>query len=58
MQPGELLQMLRGVEVLERLGTREAAEALAALAKGAPGHRVTEDARDALARLQKNVPAP
>jgi WD40 repeat protein len=50
-----VLQMLRGVEVLERIGTREAQDVLAALAKGAPGHRVTEDAKGAVERLQKTA---
>ena len=43
---------------LAMMTQREALEVLSALAKGAPGHRVTDDARDAAARLQKIVPVP
>jgi hypothetical protein len=47
---GEQLRALRGVEVLEQLGTAEARQHLAALAKGAPGSRLTDTARAALER--------
>jgi RNA polymerase sigma factor (sigma-70 family) len=48
---GERLRVLRALEVLERAGTAEARDVLATLAHGAPGARLTEDARAALQRL-------
>jgi hypothetical protein len=47
----ETLQLLRAVEVLERIATPEALATLRILAKGADGHRLTEEARDAISRL-------
>jgi hypothetical protein len=47
----EVVRGLRAVEALERVGTAEARQVLAALAKGAAGHRLTEEAALALARL-------
>jgi WD40 repeat protein len=47
----ETVRLLRAVEVLERLGTAEAREALAALARGAPESCVTREARASLRRL-------
>src|SRR5262249_14635384 len=47
----EQLRGLRAVEVLERIGTPEAIEALRALAKGAPAARLTKEARASLDRL-------
>ncbi len=38
---------------LERIGTPDARSVLEALAKGAPGARATEEAKDALTRLVK-----
>jgi WD40 repeat protein len=49
----EDLQVLRAVEVLERIATPEARELLARLAKGAPGARQTREAEDSLKRLTK-----
>jgi WD40 repeat protein len=46
------LRMLRGVEVLERVGTPDARQALEALARGAAGNPLTEQAQAALRRLQ------
>ena len=43
----------RGVEVLERIGTREAQRVLEAMAKGMPESRLTGEAKAALARLEK-----
>jgi WD40 repeat protein len=43
----------RGVEVLERIGTREARRVLEAMAKGMPESRLTGEAKAALARLEK-----
>jgi WD40 repeat protein len=48
---GEQLRRLRAVELLERIGTPEAAELLKALAKGAPAARVTKEAKASLERL-------
>jgi len=45
------LRTLRCVEVLERVGTPEAAAVLRELTKGTPGARLTREASDALARL-------
>jgi hypothetical protein len=39
------------VEVLERIGTAEARQVLERLAGGAPGVRLTREARTALGRL-------
>jgi WD40 repeat protein len=46
----EELRHLRAVEVLEGVGTKQAREALATLAAGAPEARLTEQAKAALAR--------
>jgi WD40 repeat protein len=54
----EELQALRGVEVLERLGGPEACAVLRALAGGAPGHRLTAEARAALHRLRRGAAVP
>ncbi|MBY0229541.1 MAG: hypothetical protein K2W96_09700 [Gemmataceae bacterium] len=45
------LRALRAVEVLERLATPEARRVLAALAKGAPGMHLTDEATAALRRM-------
>jgi RNA polymerase sigma factor (sigma-70 family) len=52
---GDRLRQLRAVEVLERLGTPEARGVLEALATGARGARLTEEARAALERLSKRA---
>jgi WD40 repeat protein len=52
LTPDEL-QALRGVEVLERIGTTEAREWLTALSKGDPVSRATQDAQAALKRLER-----
>jgi hypothetical protein len=55
----EVLQGLRAIEVLENIGTREAREVLQGLAKGAPGARLTQEARASVDRLEKRpAPAP
>jgi RNA polymerase sigma factor (sigma-70 family) len=50
----ETLATLRGMEVLEYVGTQEARLVLRSLAGGAPGVRQTEEARLALQRLNRN----
>jgi RNA polymerase sigma factor (sigma-70 family) len=47
------LQALRGVEILERIGTAEAQQVLKTLARGMPEARVTREAKAALERLTK-----
>jgi RNA polymerase sigma factor (sigma-70 family) len=49
--PPELKIALRGVALVEKLGTPAAKELLGRLAKGAPGARVTDEAAAALKRL-------
>jgi WD40 repeat protein len=56
--PPEQLQTLRGVEVLERIGTPAARTHLEALANGAAGAWVTEQARAAVARLKPTSSTP
>jgi RNA polymerase sigma factor (sigma-70 family) len=49
------LRALRAVEVLELVGTPESRAVLEALAEGAPGARLTEDARAVLGRLPRDA---
>jgi WD40 repeat protein len=49
---GEKLQVARAVEVLERIGSKDARQVLQALAEGAPGAFATTTAQAALARLK------
>jgi len=49
--PADVQRALRGVWILEQLATPEARHLLQTLAAGAPGDRLTRDARDALKRL-------
>ncbi len=53
---GETLRTLRGVLVLERIGSPEARAVLKELAAGAPGARETEETLAALARLAWRKP--
>jgi WD40 repeat protein len=46
------VRLVRGVEILERMGTPEARRVLAGLAKGAPGVLATQQAQMALDRLE------
>ena len=47
----ELVRSLRAIEVLEAIGNPASEAALEVLAKGAPAHRLTRAAKDALTRL-------
>jgi WD40 repeat protein len=49
---GETLRMLRAIEVLEAIGTRDARQVLQTLAKGVPEASVTRAARAAVGRLR------
>ena len=49
----EQLRVIRALEALERCGTAEARAVLSALAKGAEGAYVTEEAQAALRRWGK-----
>jgi hypothetical protein len=51
----ERVRMLRSLEVLERAGTEEARQVLEALARGAPGARLTEEAKASTERLARRV---
>jgi hypothetical protein len=51
--PAETLRAVRAVEVLERIGSREAMDLLRALAQGAPEARLTHEARASLERLTR-----
>jgi WD40 repeat protein len=51
---GDPLRALRGIQVLERLGSPEAREVLQALSGGAEAAPQTQDARAALRRLGRN----
>jgi hypothetical protein len=51
----DTLRALRTVEVLEKIATPAAREVLRSLREGAPGVRLTEEARVALQRLEKNA---
>jgi RNA polymerase sigma factor (sigma-70 family) len=56
---GERLQALRAVEVLEHIGTAEARQVLEVVSQGAPGARLTREAKASLERLaQRVVTAP
>jgi WD40 repeat protein len=48
----EQARLMRGVEILERIGDKDAVEVLQALAKGAKDHPLTDDAKAALQRLK------
>jgi hypothetical protein len=51
----QVLQALRGVEVLEHIGTPQARGVLRALAQGAPGARLTREAAASLGRLDRRT---
>jgi WD40 repeat protein len=52
------LQMLRGIEVLENIGSAEAKKVLEAVAGGTPDFRITQEARASLDRLAKRSTTP
>jgi RNA polymerase sigma factor (sigma-70 family) len=51
----ERLRALRALEVLEQIGTREAKQVLEKIARGAPGARLTEEAKVSLERLARRL---
>jgi WD40 repeat protein len=55
-RPPEMLQRLRAVQVLERIGSGEARRLLETLARGMPAARETEEAKAALERLGQPAP--
>jgi RNA polymerase sigma factor (sigma-70 family) len=55
--PAEQLREVRGVELLERIGTPSAQTVLSALAEGAAGARLTREAKATLRRLALRQPA-
>ncbi|HYV36257.1 MAG TPA: hypothetical protein VE988_11170, partial [Gemmataceae bacterium] len=55
VESAQTLQALRAIETLERIGTPEAMGVLTALANGAAGHRITEDAKESVQRLEKQM---
>jgi WD40 repeat protein len=57
MTEPDLVRTLRAVEILDAIGTAQARSVLEALAQGAPAHRVTQAATDALKR-QRAMPTP
>jgi WD40 repeat protein len=57
MSSGHRLQALRGLEVLERVGTPDARQVLEALSGGSPGARLTQEAKASLRRLERRTTA-
>jgi hypothetical protein len=53
LRSGEVLRGVRGIEVLERIGTPEAREVLGSLAEGSPEVRLTREAQVSLERLAR-----
>ncbi|HEY7428031.1 MAG TPA: sigma-70 family RNA polymerase sigma factor [Gemmataceae bacterium] len=50
---GDVLRILRAVEVLEQVGTPDARRVLEGLTRGVPGERLTREAQAALGRLNR-----
>jgi hypothetical protein len=55
--PPEAMRSLRAVAILERIGSGEAKALLQTLADGSPGAELTIEAKAALARLARRIPA-
>jgi hypothetical protein len=53
---GDVLRVLRAVEVLEQVGTPDARHVLERLTRGAPDERLTREAQAALGRLERKQP--
>jgi WD40 repeat protein len=53
--PPERMRALRGIEVLENIGTPESQQVLKSLAQGAPEARLTQEAKTSLKRLAKRT---
>jgi hypothetical protein len=51
--PSEMLRMLRGMEVLEHIGTPMARKTLTSLAEGVPQARLTREAKAVLQRMRE-----
>jgi WD40 repeat protein len=54
----EQLRALRAIEVLEHVGTGAARDVLRKLATGAPGSRVTQEAKSSIQRLERRAVPP
>jgi hypothetical protein len=52
---GEKLRTLRAIQVLERIGTKEACEILRKIAGGAASARETQEAKEALERIERRA---
>jgi hypothetical protein len=53
---GDVLRVMRAVEVLEQIGTQDARRVLEGLTRGVPGERLTREAQIALGRLDRKQP--
>ena len=56
--PPDEIRAIRAVEALEAIGNAEARKLLDTYAKGAPGARLTEEARKTVQRLKSKLPLP
>jgi hypothetical protein len=55
---GKDLRDLRAVEILEKIGSPQARALLAALARGTPEARMTQEVKASLQRLERRIPRP
>jgi hypothetical protein len=53
MTSSHMVRLLRANEILERIGSEEAKKVLEKIAAGDPAARETEDAKEALKRLER-----